>query len=489
MENQPKRRGRLRSWWLRLLRLPRALFRAAELRKRAYAPKPPADAGSAPRLHPAAVAELKGAWKKLAKSASSASLASKTKGVDMEAASPPGTPAAPISPDIPRPSALFLPFAAGGRNAVSPAIAVSGGAAGLAIVSRIRAETAHLGRNNVTRTAAYRDVFLRRRELHWALLAHMVSRNGGWNMTDLQGEWFPRLLGMEKRKATFRFLERSNALIFHDAYPQLRLYEASLHAGRSLFRLLPAFGVSAFMRPVWERFWRDRDPVPLTVALIVNEQHYIEERVVRNPYFRQHVLGTLFFGMQSLLHLNQIVFPYGRDGERLQLAGLVLDNFSSLHERIELGKGLYAILFGVPEVAEGAVRFARSIRHTGSRADYAPDLFASARREAPSAVYKQRLAGDGLLQPGAERLYSPPLAAAWPDIPVEPPEPGDWFGRYSDPADYFRELSLPARFRMTEEHAFGLAKIEFAVLAAQKLGTSPKPDEMSAGSDGNGEER
>lgn len=157
----------------------------------------------------------------------------------------------------------------------------------LALIERIRAETAAANRNNVTRTEAYRILYFRTPELHWALLAHMVSRNGGWNMTDLQGEWLPWLLNSEQRLAVFRFLEQANALIFQDAYPQLLLYERSRREGRSLFHLLPAFGVSSFMAPVWKQYWRDRDAVPLTIALIVNEQHYIEQRVVQHPFFER----------------------------------------------------------------------------------------------------------------------------------------------------------------------------------------------------------
>jgi len=348
-----------------------------------------------------------------------------------------------------------------------------------AIVHRIRAETRRLNRNNVTRTEAYRAVYGRHPELHWAMLAHMVSRNGGWNMTDLQGELVPRLLGPEQREPTFRMLEQSNALIFQDAYPQLLLYETGRRLGRDLSGLLPAFGVSRFMRPVWEQFHRRQDPVLLTIALIVNEQHYIESRVVRHPYYRKHVLGTLFFGMQSLLQLNQVVFPYRltaleghrpeADPEPFRLAGLVLENFNSLRERIEFGKKLYALLFGVPDVRNGVHRFARLVRHTGSRADYAPQLFAAIRHRPPQRPYRERLAGIRL-RPGADPLYSPRLSDAWADVPVKPAEPGDWFDSAEEAASYFQPLKLPSSFELTHEYGFGLSKVELAVLTAEDLG-------------------
>jgi hypothetical protein len=344
-----------------------------------------------------------------------------------------------------------------------------------ALIERIREETAALNRNNVTRTEAYRAIYFRLPELHWALLAHMVSRNGGWNMTDLRGEWLPRLLTEEQRTSVFQFLEQANAAIFHDAYPQLKLYEWSVREGKSLFHLLPAFDVSLFMEPVWRLFWRERDPVPLTVALIVNEQHYIEQRVVKQPYMLEHVLHTLFFGLQSLLQLNGVVFPYGRGNvsgrwgaeTEPRLVGLVLERFEDIHERIELGKRLYALLFGLPAVYNGVRRFACAVPHTGSRADYAPHLFARSRTMEQQPLYEERLQGRTLKQ-GAPLLYSPELESAWADQPVAQLASADWFQGLSAVERYFRQLPVPRLFEMTEEHMRMLNKLELAVLAAQE---------------------
>lgn len=346
-----------------------------------------------------------------------------------------------------------------------------------ALLARIREETHRLNRNNVTRTMAYYAVYERRPELHWALLAHLVSRNGGWNMTDLQGEWLPRLLGESKRDDVFRFLERANALIFGDAYPQLLLYEHSVRTGRPLFHLLPALGATRFMAPVWERFWRERDSAILTVALIVNEQHYIEKRVVSDPYYRKRVVDTLFFGMQSLLQLNAVLLPYslGAEPGDMRLAGLIIERFSSVRERIEFGKRLYAVLFGVPAVAAGVRSFVAGVRHTGSRADYAPQLFARVRQGLPEKPYNERLKG-GRLKPGAERPYSPELSAAWPDVPVLPPEPGDWFASAAEVELYFAQLPLPSTFEMTNEYGFLLDKLELAAAASHRLPSSPEEE-------------
>ncbi|PGB24080.1 DUF2515 family protein, partial [Bacillus wiedmannii] len=53
------------------------------------------------------------------------------------------------------------------------------------IINNIKIQTEQLNKNNVTRTRAYYQFYIQYPEIHWALLGHMVSRNGGWNMTDL----------------------------------------------------------------------------------------------------------------------------------------------------------------------------------------------------------------------------------------------------------------------------------------------------------------
>lgn len=42
-------------------------------------------------------------------------------------------------------------------------------------------------------------------EIHWALLGHMVSRNGGWNMTDLKGDLYTRILSEKDQFIFFSF--------------------------------------------------------------------------------------------------------------------------------------------------------------------------------------------------------------------------------------------------------------------------------------------
>jgi hypothetical protein len=335
------------------------------------------------------------------------------------------------------------------------------------LVRRIEKEVDVQNRNNVTRTMAYLEVYRRHPELHWAFLAHMVSRNGGWSMTDLKGEWLTRLMKTKQAEHFFGFLERANALIFQDAYPQLRLYEESVKAKRSLFHLLPMFHVSAFMRPFWEQFWASRQPALLTTALIINEQNYIEARVVQNEGYKETVLDTLTFQTQALLQLNQVLLPYGHRVKPYRLAGAIVEDFSSLTERIRIGRTLYAILFGIPEVHEGAQQFAFRTPHSGSRHDLWPHLFASVRSESPGKPYTERLNGCGLLE-GASRLYSPRLKDAWADRPVEPPDRADWFHSL-DMLDELVPAKPPLRVDLTDEYCFSLRKIELAVIAGQVL--------------------
>lgn len=337
------------------------------------------------------------------------------------------------------------------------------------LIQSIKQETDLRNRNNVTRTEAYRSVYFQSPELHWALLAHLVSRNGGWNMTDLKGEWLPFLLGEKQRSDIFLFLERANALIFQDAYPQLLLYQWSCRARRGLFHLLPAFGVSSYMGPVWRQFWRERQSGLLTVALIVNEQHYIEERVVRHPYYKSNVLDSFPFGIQPLAQLNGVVFPYSQCNEHgaPRLAGLILEHFDDIKERIELGKSLYAILFGIPCVFEGARGFAAAVAHSGSRMDYAPQLYQA--RYAPDSPGAEKLHG-GKLRPGAIPIYSPSLQTAWEDWRFQSPEPGDWYCGTNNAAGYMKEMPIPESFDMTNEFGMIMDKLELAALAMPRGG-------------------
>ncbi|XID96135.1 DUF2515 family protein [Paenibacillaceae bacterium WGS1546] len=338
------------------------------------------------------------------------------------------------------------------------------------ICADIRAETESLNRNNLTRTDAYWRVYREHPELRWAFLAHMVSRNGGWNMTDLKGRPLSRLLDERLAADIFGLLESCNSLIFGDAYPQLRLYAESRRLGRPLFHLLARFGVSVFMEPLWRDFWTTGEPLAISEALIVNEQHYIQARVVEDPYYRENVFGSLAFKGQPLLQTNQTVFPLwkgepGDGGKPMRLAGRVLENFEDLRERIEYGKCLYGLLFAYPKVLRSAVAFARHVPHTGSRADYWPHRYTARRHEKGDApVCTECVAGDVRIP----KWLSPPLQEAWPDRPLRRAEERDWC-RGPDALAAIATIRPPRTIDLTHEHLFGQRKLQAAELLERSL--------------------
>lgn len=343
-----------------------------------------------------------------------------------------------------------------------------------ALIATIRRQTALANRNNVTRTQAYLAFYRQHEEIHWALLAHLVSRNGGWNMTDLRGEWLPLLMDEQAIRPFFWFLERSNWLIFHDAYPQLLLYAEMKQAGADLTHLLPSLGVSSFMAPFWRAHLHSPCPERLTHALIVNEQQYIEQRVIHKPLALHRVFATFAFVAQSVLSLSHVLFPYKAHptDRRLSLTGLNVQHFADIEQRIAIGKTLYRLLYADPCRLEQIRTFACRIPHSGSRADYWPHLFTPRRPDEPRdgerREHHYRLHLDGAkLRPGQPKLHSPPLAAAWPDIPHTPADGVDWFRDEK----WLDEVDKPAKLPTIDsaDYARALQWMEYGVWLATAL--------------------
>lgn len=297
------------------------------------------------------------------------------------------------------------------------------------LVSYIRQQTAITNRNNVTRTQAYLEFYRQHEEIHWALLAHLVSRNGGWSMTDLKGEWLPLLMDEQAIQPFFWFLERSNWLIFHDAYAQLLLYAEMKRSGQDLTSLLVPLGVSAFMQPIWRDFLVTNDSHRLTHALIINEQQYIEQRVIHKPIALHRVFATFAYVTQSVLSLGQVLFPYKAHptDRRLSLIGMDVQHFPEVEQRIATGKTLYQLLYTDPLRFEQIRQFAYRIPHSGSRADYWPQFF-TPRIPVLSheSVYHLRVDGTEI-RAGQKKVYSPPLTVAWKDIAHTAADGVDWF--------------------------------------------------------------
>ncbi|UOE77714.1 DUF2515 domain-containing protein [Parageobacillus thermoglucosidasius] len=331
------------------------------------------------------------------------------------------------------------------------------------LVQQITAQTKEKNENNVTRTAAYLDFYKRHPEIHWAFLGHMVSRNGGWNMTDLKGELLLYLLTEKEQQSFFTFLERGNWLIFQDIYPQFLLYEESKKRRKPLFYLLPMFHVSTFMETIWNHFWYYVDPSILTIALVINEQNYLEKRVIQNPVFQKSVLHTIEFKLQDFLSFNHILFPYEDQQGNTVLIGQTLHQFHSLHERILLGKRLYSLLFQNNDTLEKVVRWAFLHPHTGTRKDYWPHLFNDVCESAPRQPYRRRIK-DCQIQPGVPRIYSPQLLYAWKNVVHEEAERGDWFEDWNV-VEYLAESNGQINGEITNAYCETLEKMELAIIA------------------------
>jgi len=332
----------------------------------------------------------------------------------------------------------------------------------------IREQTRQQNQNNVTRTQAYFQFYLQHPEIHWALLGHMVSRNVGWNMTDLKGDFLTKLLPEKDQKAFFSFLEQGSWLIFQDVFPQLLIYDLSVRRSQEMFHLLPFFHISTFMETMWRYFWHSGDCYTLAIAMVINEQSYLEKRLIQNDHFQKTVTGTVSFKMYEFLRLNNILFPYwaGEKRGKTSLAGATSRYFTSLHERILFGKKLYSLLFQRKKILPGVMQWAQVHPHTGSRKDYWPHMFNDVNESYPRSLYKRRVKNCELRK-GAERLYSPPLKYAWPNAPHQEAKSEDWFEDWHVLEYIHQEVSLDGE--ILPNYCKTLETIEFAVMAKEAL--------------------
>jgi uncharacterized protein (UPF0332 family) len=233
------------------------------------------------------------------------------------------------------------------------------------IIKTIEKITMKNNLDNITRTDAYYKFFKIHPDIKWAFLASMVSRNGGYNMCDLQGEYFSQLLDISFRKRLFLTYERANWLIFHDVFPQLLIYDYSTKLHRPLFHLLKYFQVSQFIQKEWKLFWNERNEKRLITALIINEQNVIQKPIIEHPIYKKKVFHSFLFQFEDWLHFSCVLFPTC-GGE---VYGASVNGFRKLDKRIDLGKRLANILFD-PGLYPHFFEFAEKTTHTGSRYDY-----------------------------------------------------------------------------------------------------------------------
>ncbi|MFZ3588699.1 DUF2515 family protein [Bacillus sp. DJP31] len=246
------------------------------------------------------------------------------------------------------------------------------------ILNEIQSLTVLYNKDNLTRTEAYFRFYEKHPEIRWSFLASMVSRNAGWNMCDLEGDWFPKVLSKELRHRLFMTYERANWLIFSDAFPQLCLYERSKFENRDLSYLLPYLHVSTFMQDAWRHFYKNKEKQLLLFSLIINEQNLIQRPVIDHPLYRKKVFKTWLFLLQDWFHFSSVLFPT-RSG---QLYGCSVHDFRKMTCRIDLGKKLAEILFH-PMLYQKFLDFSKSVSHTGSRHDYEQFVYQNKEKDTP----------------------------------------------------------------------------------------------------------
>ncbi|MFO1444646.1 DUF2515 domain-containing protein [Bacillus sp. Bva_UNVM-123] len=233
------------------------------------------------------------------------------------------------------------------------------------LIQKIKHMTKACNVDNISRTEAYFDYYIKFPEICWSFLASMVSRNAGWNMCDLEGLSLPKIIKKKFRTKLFLTYERANWLIFQDAYPQLLLYQYSTKIKRPMFHLLSFFHVSSFMEQEWNCFWKEKNVKRLLYSLIINEQNVIQQPVIKHPHYKMKVFYSPIFLFQDWFHFSAVIFPTCHG----ELYGASVHGFKSVTERINLGKRLAHILFK-KELFPNFFEFACRTVHTGSRYDY-----------------------------------------------------------------------------------------------------------------------
>ncbi|MFS0751608.1 DUF2515 domain-containing protein [Oceanobacillus sp. 1P07AA] len=227
-----------------------------------------------------------------------------------------------------------------------------------------KSTTAH-NIDNISRTKAYQTYYEKHPEIVWTLIATVVSRNAGYNMTDLTLPTYKKMLGREEREYLFQTYERANWTIFSDAYPQLLVYELSKEFQTPLFPLLVHFQVSRFMIKEWHYFWKTNDKERLMLALIINEQNVIEHPLITKSKYEKEVFHRLPYRIINVLWMNAVLIPAMHQSSY----GVFIHHFTSLNRRIKTGRRI-ATMLSDPKIYKNTVDFIRTIKPTGSRFEY-----------------------------------------------------------------------------------------------------------------------
>ncbi|HUJ63292.1 MAG TPA: DUF2515 family protein [Kofleriaceae bacterium] len=224
-----------------------------------------------------------------------------------------------------------------------------------------RAELAERNRDNVARTASYLELYAWTRahppELPWLLMAHLVSRNAGYLMTDLArriASDHPRDVAMrDAMRSLFVLLERGNFLIFWDAWHHVCSYLAGDLAAIAPPRT-PRFMCDAYARG-------HADERALVMDLVHNEQHLIEHRAVHH---RDLAPGMLLLDMiERSGRERALVFP-------VEAPEIRVGRFADVARRIAAGARIFDEVLADRARRDACFAWASAHDHTGSREIY-----------------------------------------------------------------------------------------------------------------------
>ncbi len=248
------------------------------------------------------------------------------------------------------------------------------------MIRAFAAELAARNRDNVTRTASYLELYAYTREhppeLPWLLMAHVVSRNAGYSMSDLarrlaasnvdhtalpsgsaagraQVPAIEPVLAPPMR-SLFALLERGNFLIFYDAWHHVCAFLAG--------DALAPPRTPVFMCEAWQRFAAGAsDERALVLDLVHNEQNLIERRAVHHP--------ELLPGLRLL----ELVEATGRERSMIfpcSTAEIKVGGFAHLDRRIATGARIFDEVIADRPRRDAIFAWCTAHPHTGSREVY-----------------------------------------------------------------------------------------------------------------------
>lgn len=212
-------------------------------------------------------------------------------------------------------------------------------------------------RDNVARTESYLELYRYTVDhppaLPWVLMAHLVSRNAGYWMTSLARRIERRPEQAPALENLFLLLERANFLIFHDAWFHCVTYLRDGPEG------LPPGRVTAYVREAWTRFAKEPDERRLVVDLVVNEQNFIEHRVVRAERF------ALAMSMIDVIEASGRERPIALPDTD---AAITVGGFRELDRRIRTGERIFDEALADRARRDRIAAWAEAHPHTGDAA-------------------------------------------------------------------------------------------------------------------------